>query len=191
MIAGMLQDVLATPVLPGFTLSMLPRSRRLIELEFALPARGLDPRRLMALLARHGLDTPGLDFATLQGYLRGFIDLVFEHDGRFHVLDWKSNYLGALPQDYGPEQLAAAMSDHRYHLQSLLYVLAVHRYLSRRLSGYAYETHFGEAIYLFVRGVRPDWKDSTGQHAGIHRHRPPLALIEALGQLLDLDEKAA
>lgn len=191
MIAGMLQDVLATPVLPGFTLSTLPRSRRLIELEFALPARGLDPRRLMALLARHGLDTPGLDFATLQGYLRGFIDLVFEHDGRFHVLDWKSNFLGSLPQDYGPEKLAAVMSEHRYHLQSLLYVLAVHRYLSRRLIGYHYETHFGESLYLFVRGVRPGWTDSSGQKAGIHRHRPPLALIEALGQLLDLDEKAA
>lgn len=185
MVAGMLGHVLHTPLLPGLILADIPRERRLVELEFALPARGLQAQALATLLKAHGYGTPSFAFGRLQGYLRGFIDLVFEHEGRFHVLDWKSNMLGMRPEDYRPARLEQAMSANGYHLQSLLYVVALHRYLAQRLPAYHYETHMGEVCYLFVRGVRPHWAGPDGRACGVHARRPTLALVNALGRLID------
>jgi exodeoxyribonuclease V beta subunit len=136
------------------------------------------------LLQQHGLQGPVLAFAPLRGYLRGFIDLVFEHQGRFHVLDWKSNHLGDTAAHYEPAALQAAMAAQGYHLQLLLYTLALHRWLQQRLRGYDYEMHMGEGLYLFVRGVRPGWQDEVGRPCGVHAWRPPRELIEALSALL-------
>jgi exodeoxyribonuclease V beta subunit len=180
MLAGMLEDVLATPLPGGITLGAVTPARRLVELEFNLPARELRAGSLMALLSRHGYPAPALTFGTLDGYLKGFIDLVFEHEGRFHILDWKSNHLGARPADYAAAQVEQAMGTHGYHLQYLLYTVALHRYLQHRLPGYRYDTHFGGVLYLFVRGVRPGWKDAQGQPTGIHFDRPRQDLVEQL-----------
>ncbi len=187
-VQAMLADVLHTPLLQGptgpLTLAQVPATRRLNELEFTLPAPALQPGALQALLQRHGLAGPPLSFAPLHGYLRGFIDLVFEHGGRFHVLDWKSNHLGHAPADYAPPALARAMSTQGYHLQLLLYTLALHRFLQHRLPGYDYDTHVGPGLYLFVRGVRPGWQGSDGAPCGVHAWRPSLGLVEALSDLL-------
>ena len=88
--------------------------------------------------------------------LKGFIDLTFEYNGRFYVLDWKSNYLGDNQSLYTKDALIEAMQDHRYDLQYQIYSLALHKYLSQRLPNYSYERHFGGAIYLFLRGVNED-----------------------------------
>ena len=87
---------------------------------------------------------------------------MFEHEGRFFILDWKSNHLGDTPTHYGQDAMAAAMRDQGYHLQYLLYLVALDRYLRHRLAGYDPEQHLGGAVYLFVRGVRPDWRDANG-----------------------------
>ncbi len=187
-VRAMLGDVLHTPLLPAtgsaLVLASVPAARRLNELEFTLPAPALQPGALQALLQAHGLAGPALAFTPLQGYLRGFIDLVFEHGGRFHVLDWKSNHLGTTPADYAPPALARAMSAQGYHLQLLLYTLALHRWLQQRLPGYDYDTHMGPGLYLFVRGVRPGWRSDAGAPCGVHAWRPPLALVEALAAVL-------
>ena len=128
---------------------------------------------------------PRLDFAPLRGFLKGFIDLVFEHEGRFFVLDWKSNHLGDSPSRYGQPQMAAAMRDQGYHLQYLLYLVALDRYLRRRIAGYDPERHLGGAVYLFVRGVRPDWHDADGQPAGVFFQRPTPTFIARLSALFD------
>ncbi|MGK2900060.1 MAG: 3'-5' exonuclease, partial [Burkholderiaceae bacterium] len=184
MLTRMLDDVLHTRLPGGMALAELPRSRRLVELEFNLPATHLTANALAALLREHGYPVAPLSFGVLEGYLRGFIDLVFEHDGRFHLLDWKSNHLGDTPADYGPGPVARAMAEHGYHLQYLLYAVALHRYLGQRLPDYGYERHFGGALYLFVRGVRPGWATSDGTPTGIYRDRPPRQLIEQLSALL-------
>ena len=184
MLTRMLDDVLHTRLPGGMALAELPRSRRLVELEFNLPATHLTANALAALLREHGYPVAPLSFGVLEGYLRGFIDLVFEHDGRFHLLDWKSNHLGDTPADYGPAPVARAMAEHGYHLQYLLYAVALHRYLGQRLPDYGYERHFGGALYLFVRGVRPGWATSDGTPTGIYRDRPPRQLIEQLSALL-------
>ena len=185
MVANMLQHVLHTPILPGLRLTHMTRERRLVELEFALPAKALQAKALATLLRNHGYGMPSFAFGSLQGYLRGFIDLVFEHEGRFHVLDWKSNHLGMHQRDYAPARLDEAMTANGYHLQALLYVLALHRYLGRRVPHYRYDTHMGEVFYLFVRGVRPDWILPDGRACGVHATRPPQSLIDALGHLID------
>jgi hypothetical protein len=115
-------------------------------------------QRLNGWLQAQGYPVPRLAFAPLSGYLKGFIDLVFCHDDRFYVLDWKSNHLGIPAADYGEQPMATAMAEHGYHLQYLLYCVALHRYLRSRIADYAYDRHFGGVLYLFVRGVRPGWQ---------------------------------
>ena len=109
--------------------------------------------------------------------LKGFIDLVFRRDGRYYLLDYKSNWLGDSAQAYTPEAMARAMQAHRYDLQYQLYSLALHRYLRHRLADYDYDRHFGGVIYLFLRGVDGD----GGQ--GIFSTRPARALVEGLDAL--------
>ncbi|MDQ6618430.1 MAG: exodeoxyribonuclease V subunit beta [Pseudomonadota bacterium] len=167
MIAGMVRDVVATPLCKAMRLAQVPLSRRLTELEFSLPAPRLTAAALNAMLARRGYGVPRLVFAELEGYLKGFIDCVIEHDQRFYIVDWKSNHLGYRPEDYAREALDRAMVEHGYHLQHLLYTLAVHRYLARRLAHYRFDEHFGGVLYLFVRGVRPHWLTQGGTPSGV------------------------
>jgi len=184
MLTRMLGDVLTTRLPGGVTLCDVPRGRRLIELEFNLPAAHLTASALAALLRAYGYPVPPLSFGVLEGYLRGFIDLVFEQGGRFYILDWKSNHLGDNAAAYTAGPVARAMEEHGYHLQYLLYAVALHRYLARRLPDYQYDVHFGGAMYLFVRGVRPGWTSADGTSTGVHFDRPPLELVERLSALL-------
>jgi exodeoxyribonuclease V beta subunit len=164
LLAERVQSTLNTP-LPGLAapgcLGLLDESAQVHELEFLLPVGLLDAGRLRQLLELHQWP-PGPEgaqwrrtpaFPDLRGYLKGFIDLVFQADGRWHVLDWKSNRLGPTLADYRGSALDAAMAHSGYFLQALLYGLALHRLLKRRLDGYVPEQHLGSAFYLFIRGV--------------------------------------
>lgn len=75
------------------------------------------------------------------------------------------------------------MQAHGYHLQHLLYTVALHRHLGRSLPGYDYDQHFGGVLYLFVRGVRPGWI-LGGQPTGVFHHRCPATTLHALDGLL-------
>jgi len=160
----------------GFRLDGL--ARPLPEMEFHLPLEGLDRRRLGNALAAHRYDNPfgGSNPSSIDGFLRGFIDLVAGHDGVWYVLDYKSNWLGRRPEDYRRDRLKRAMAEHRYPLQYLLYLTALHRYLSVRLPDYDYDEHVGGAFYLFLRGIDP----AAGMDRGIYFDRPDRACIEAL-----------
>jgi exodeoxyribonuclease V beta subunit len=185
MLLRMLHDVMHAPLPGGMRLAEVPASRKRVELEFHLPARQLDAAALQRVLRRAGLAVPALQFGALDGYLRGFIDLVFEHAGRYYLLDWKSNHLGDAPQDYARDALERTMAQQGYHLQALLYALALHRHLRQRLPDYRFERHFGGALYLFVRGVRPGWTLADGTAAGVHVLRPTLQLLQELSALFD------
>ncbi|WP_171016141.1 exodeoxyribonuclease V subunit beta [Ramlibacter sp. 2FC] len=159
---------------PALRLGQLGLAQAWPEMGFTLLAHGLGAEAIDRLIRQHvqpGQPREPLRPRRLQGLLTGFMDLVFEHAGRYHVLDYKSNKLPA----YRPEALRQAMLAHRYDVQATLYLLALHRLLKARLPGYDYERHVGGAIYLFARGI-----DQPG--AGVHLERPPLALIEALDQ---------
>jgi len=88
----------------------------------------------------------------MQGYLTGFIDLIFVYQERYYVVDYKSNTLG----DYQPESLTLAMREHNYGLQYWLYSVVLHQYLQKRLPDYQFSEHFGGVRYLFVRGMQAD-----------------------------------
>jgi len=204
MVLQMLHDVLNTPLpTPALRLGDVTLARRVEEMEFHLPADNLQPYALNALLQRWDYPTPVLDFTALRGFLKGYIDLVFEHQGQYFVLDWKSNFLGLTPQDYGAAGIDQAMNEHAYHLQYLLYSVALHRYLQQRLPDYQYEQHFGGVYYLFVRGVRgvrgvngvnkvvgasemvaSGWFNDDGTPCGVYFHKPPQAVIEELSILI-------
>jgi exodeoxyribonuclease V beta subunit len=184
----MLGDVLGTPLDAldrPLCLTGVPTSRRVAELEFHLPSPQLDLRKLREMLARRGATIAVGDGGRLAGYLRGFIDLVFEQEGRFHVVDWKSNHLGERPADYAQATMAAEMTRHGYHLQGLLYAVAVHRLLRRRIAGYRFDTHFGGVHYLFVRGMRPGWRQPDGRASGVFRLPLDGELVQATSALLE------
>jgi exodeoxyribonuclease V beta subunit len=184
MLLQMLHDVLRVPLPGAAPLARVPARRRIAELEFHLPAHRLEPAALGALLQRHGVAAGPLHFRPLDGHLRGFVDLVFEHGGRWYLADWKSNHLGATPAHYAPAALRRAMVQHGYGLQALLYTLALHRHLRRQLDDYDYDRHFGGAYYLFLRGLRPGWVDVDGAPCGVHHGRPAPALVDELDALL-------
>ncbi len=104
----------------------------------------------------------------------GTIDLLFRHEGRFYILDYKSNTLGATSSHYAPSMLPGVMAREHYYLQYLIYTVAVHRYLRTRVPDYDYETHYGGAIYMFLRGLE------AGTDNGIFFDRPSAALIAEL-----------
>lgn len=170
--------------LPGaeIALNQLGARDKQVEMAFYLPIeQPLDPLRLDALIRRYdplSADTPALDFRQVRGMLKGFIDLVFRHDGRYYLLDYKSNWLGEDREAYTQQAMIQAMRLHRYDLQYQLYSLALHRYLRHRIADYHYERHFGGVIYLFLRGM-----DGQEGGQGIFTTRPAQPLIDGLDAL--------
>lgn len=175
------EAVLDTPLETGFgepvRLRDLSAERKQVELEFFLPMGRVTAPALTALCQQYDPLSRGnkpLSFATVQGMLKGFIDLVFEWQGRWYLLDYKSNHLGMSPADYSRPALERAMAEHRYDLQYQLYSLALHRLLTLRLPGYDFEQHFGGVFYLFLRGM---------PQGGIFHTRPSRELVLGLDKL--------
>lgn len=182
-IKGMVLNCLNAP-LNGDSLRLidLPDWARRVEMEFYLPIEQLNPDRLNRLIARYdplSARANKLQFYTMKGMLKGFIDLTFEYRGRWYVLDYKSNWLGNRVSDYSREAMEKVMVEHRYDLQYQLYSLALHRLLRQRIPDYDYHRHFGGVIYLFLRGVQMD----DPQHHGVFSHKPALQLVHGLDQL--------
>ncbi|QIX25272.1 UvrD-helicase domain-containing protein [Nocardioides sp. JQ2195] len=201
------------PLAGDATLRAIPMADRLCELEFELPLSGGDevhyptePVRLgdvAPLLRRHlpagdpllpyaeALADPNLGGQDLRGYLTGSVDVVLRIGGTFLIVDYKTNWLGGFDEaltsaDYRPEALEAAMGHSDYPLQALLYAVVLHRYLRWRLADYDPSTHLGGVLYLYLRGMcGPDTPTYDGHPTGVFSWRPPVALVEALSDLLD------
>ncbi|MCP4678150.1 MAG: exodeoxyribonuclease V subunit beta [Deltaproteobacteria bacterium] len=190
-------EILDTPLDPKdarVVLRSIPRANTLRELEFLFPIHGnigsITSADIASVFAEHGgksvpatyikhLERLGASMAP--GFLKGFVDLVFEQNGRYYLVDYKSNFLGSEADNYANKDLQRAMIQHDYFLQYHLYVTALHRYLGYRLPGYDYNIHFGSVYYLFLRGMSP----RTGHARGVFRDRPPGSLITALSDLMD------
>ncbi len=178
----------------AFCLADTAAGCRVSEMGFHLPLRRTAPQGLQALFAGRRIpDVPEgfssefgrLTFSPVQGFLKGFIDLVFSHDGRFYLIDWKSNLLGPDAESYCRQRLGAVMARDYYILQYHLYALALHAYLGCRQPGYCYEEHFGGVFYVFLRGLRPDGDPDCG----VFYDRPEGAFMQAMaGALIDTGE---
>ena len=175
--------VCSAPLQKGLSLSQISMQRRMNELQFFLPIRNLITAEKVDKICKKfdaiSQQCPTLDFQTVQGMLKGYIDMVFEWKGKYYIVDYKSNYLGATANDYTQMAMNQAMCEHRYDLQYQLYTLALHRYLKTRISDYRYEKHFGGVYYLFIRGM----SDNNSQN-GIFYTKPSVELIENLDLLL-------
>jgi len=164
----------------GARLAALANAARCNEMEFHF---ALAPTRIPAileLLHRFGIVVERQVFGMrqrLEGLLTGRIDLVYEVDGRFYLLDYKSNQL----RGYDQQALALAVRDSEYDLQYVLYSLALHRWLRFKLGdGYDIGRHLGGIRYLFCRGLDHELEHSPG----IHALTLPTELIQALDALL-------
>ena len=137
----------------GFTLSQVSRPSRLSELEFIFPITALTRERLRKVFQMEELPLAidRLQFAPANGFMKGFIDLVFEHEGRFYFVDWKSNWLGADSASYTPESVTTEMARHFYNLQLGIYAVALHRYLERRLPDYESRRIWRRLLYFSAR----------------------------------------
>jgi len=183
-----LRSVAATP----FTSE--PKAPRLIdlskdvqlrELEFTLHVNRAKLPDLAEILSQHGAPaaTPRyyerlaeVSGQALQRFLRGYIDLMFEWQGRWYVADYKSNTLPT----YAPETINEAVQRAHYLLQAQLYTAAAHRYLKQRVADYDPETQWGGALFLFLRGMRGP--QSAG--SSVFFDRQPAGLLNAVDRWL-------
>ena len=169
---------------PGATFSLagLPVQDTLREMEFNFMLAPTSRSALQELLKELPYQYGLAEINNLDGFLNGFIDLFFMHEGKYYILDWKSNFLGNTADDYAPDQLPEVMSRNNYHLQYLIYTLAIHKYLKSRLNDYNYARDFGGVIYVFLRGVR------SGSSDGIFTYKVPEEILLKLETLLRGDE---
>lgn len=169
-VAEWLQEILSTPLYQGFRLNQLQPEYYLSECPFylALSDRVLAMKRIQQLFAEYGMEMPELLEARSARYLNGSIDLVYFDGQRYHIADYKSNYLGENLADYSVESIAQSMSLASYWLQAGLYLVALHRYLKVKMQNYDIEQHLGGATYLYLRGMNGEaeqgyyyWQPST------------------------------
>lgn len=178
-----LERILATPLADaGFCLKEVDEKRRLNEWHFYLRLKNDKAlKQLNRLLKQHTTianSLPELQLPQLEGFVRGFVDCIVQMNGKFYVIDYKSNFLGYLPHNYSMKNLEREIGKQRYDLQYLLYTLAVHRYLNVRLGdNYDYDRDFGGVAYLFLRAMNAENSD------GVYFNKPSKILIEEMDKL--------
>ncbi len=168
-------DRVMTQPLPGqgFKLASVGRSQRLVEWQFYTPLADLSPVELSDLFRAHAQGPWVDDYcrrlehlgrSRLEGFLTGFVDLLFEHGGKWYIVDWKSNHLGDRAEDYGHDAMMRVMIEHHYLLQYHLYTVAAHRYLQSRIPDWSYERDFGGVFYIFLRAAGGQSTEETVRH---------------------------
>lgn len=177
----MLRTVINKPLLPeypGLTLATLKTNEMIAELEFYFITGSVELRELLTIIRPNTTIPNSLNGFAGEGYMKGFIDLTFGFDGKFYILDYKTNHLGNEINDYESDKLQMEMREALYNVQYHLYLVALHRFLKNKLSGYSYDDHVGGAFYLFVRGINKEGGE------GIFYDRPPAKRIEELDNFL-------
>ncbi|WP_413699373.1 3'-5' exonuclease [Psychromonas sp. KJ10-10] len=164
----------------SITLKQLTPSAKKVEMQFFIDMKPIHSYQVNKLIKQYdplSRRAGELQFQSVQGFLKGFIDLTFEFEGKYYVLDYKSNYLGDRLEDYQQTNIENMMVDHRYDFQYQLYTLALHRLLRSRLPDYQYEQHIGGVFYTFIRGMQSD------KNCGVYFNKPDFALIDGLDKL--------
>ena len=156
----MVEAVRRVPLAENMQLADIPADSRVAEMGFVLHLHDFGLKRLRRWFARSDIGLPEnaaahlpqLDFHAVTGFLNGFIDLIAAgKNGRVCVIDYKSNHLGSRLADYGQAAMSAAVSEHHYYLQALIYAVATARYLKQRRA----LPEYIHVRYLFVRGLNP------------------------------------
>ncbi len=186
-VAKLLHRIVTTPLfdphfeqteVEGPLLAGLDEDSLLKEMGFYFRLSKTGTSRINEILGDESFYSP-LSHRTMEGYLTGYIDLIFRFQNRFFILDYKTNWLGDLYKDYGHGQMSDCIRSHNYGLQYWIYTLVLHRYLSRWHPGYLFERHFGGVFYLFVRGMNRE----RGAN-GIFYTRPDPDVLHRLGECI-------
>jgi len=157
-----------------FNLQSISNEQKVPELEFLFSVENVNKTAVAKVLATEAKLNGEVD---IEGLMTGFIDLIFEHNGKFYILDWKSNHLGNNIESYNEAGMEEAMTGSNYHLQYLIYTVAMKRYLAQKIINFDYDKHFGGVIYVFLRGVR--WTGNTG----IYYKKPSAKYIIELDEI--------
>nr|WP_239024185.1 exodeoxyribonuclease V subunit beta [Paraglaciecola marina] len=182
-----LEDVLKSPFstdtdpleTSNLSLAQLAPRQVKVEMEFHMPLHQVKVQDFNRIINQYSKQhVRDYQFEELNGMIKGFIDLMFEFNGKFYVADYKSNHLGDSYDDYHLGAMEKAMTEHDYHLQAILYTLALHRWLDYKLPNYEYSTHIGGAYYLFLRGMSQSVPGN-----GVYFVLPEQSLIEQLDDL--------
>ena len=187
------------------TLNRVPTGDRIPELDFHFPLKTVTSGALRSVFEQHGRASTlklenaleRLNFDPVEGFIKGFIDLVFRWQGRYYLVDWKSNHLGDSYADYAPDRLARAMVDDFYFLQYHLYAVALDQWLRRHAKAYDYRRHFGGVYYIFLRGIRTrepgtsedrmaraETQEGGPPETGVFFDLPEMGLIDDLRRLM-------
>ncbi len=187
-VTEVLKTMLVAPT-QTFCLEQIPDSQRFNELEFLFHVNDFNPAVVKkafelsdpVFLTSGYIDTLSqMSDSRFKGFVKGFIDLIVQYQGKWYIIDYKTNYLGEQYKDYSSSAVFNAMAEHHYFLQYHIYLVALHRYLSLRLKSYDYHTHMGGVFYLFVRGMNPAFKSDLG----VFYQQPEKAAIESLSNHL-------
>lgn len=153
-LANWFTDILQAKLPEGATLASLDSQIHEFEFHLSLADKLVDTKAIGQLLAQHQVPVAPLNSVMNARYLHGFIDLVYVHQDKYYIADYKSNYLGDQYSDYQPAALRDNMSNSSYWLQAALYQLALHRFLKLRLPDYQPAQHLGGSVYLYLRGMQ-------------------------------------
>lgn len=175
----MLYDVTGA-VLPGLDLSLINKTDQLREMEFLFSSASVQPERLFKII-RKEKHADSIDIPSATGFMAGFIDLIIRQNGRYYILDYKSNHLGNEYSSYEYENLKQEIISNGYDLQYHIYTLALIQYLKSRVADFDYESHFGGAAYLFLRGMR------KGTSNGIWFHKPDYTILLQMAKELGVN----
>jgi len=174
----LLKNTVNTTMYPNdFKLSDIENNKRFNELEFFFSFDNWKGNEIKNILPHVSISNQHIE-----GIMHGFIDLLFEDRGKFYILDWKTNYLGNIIEDYTQDKLEKAMTNNNYHLQYYIYTIAAKRFFEDRLPQFDYEKHFGGIYYLFIRGMR------NGQSNGIFFTKPDRGKLLLLEKILTSPE---
>ncbi len=172
---GVLQEMMrnvAGSDLGELKLSEVKREDEVREMEFHFPSAGPALDEILSIIRKNSI--MGAKKGELKNYLTGFIDLTVRQNGKYYILDYKSNYLGDKVEDYEPEKLREEIQSANYDVQYHIYTVALKKYLEARIPDFNYERDFGGVAYLFVRGMR------AGSETGVWRVKPKKEVIERL-----------
>ena len=173
-----LDNILQTPLAESFCLADISESDRMDELEFHFPLQANTNFLQELQSGGYMLGAQNISIPRLEGMMTGLIDLIVRHDGRYYLIDYKSNHLGDSAEDYSADAIKHSISEHQYDLQYLIYCVALNRYLASRLPDYDYDSQFGGVMYLFLRGM------NGRDHTGVHFDKPDKHLLDRFDNAL-------
>ncbi|XRX42726.1 MAG: exodeoxyribonuclease V subunit beta [Buchnera aphidicola (Eriosoma harunire)] len=184
MLSNWVFKILNTPLNKDkFSLSQLKPKQYIKELEFILPIKNILKSRVFSNISIK-LDNiskllPQLNFKNKKGFITGFIDLIFEWNQKYYILDYKSNWLGINNQNYTIENINKIIMDYRYDIQYQIYSIALHRYLKNKINNYTYSKHFGGVFYFFIRAA-----DELDKNNGVFYKYNSKKLIHTLNNII-------